>query len=30
MTGETGTGKEVYANTFHFNSDRKKKTIFSL
>ncbi len=30
LTGETGTGKEVYAKAIHFNSDRKKKTFVAV
>ena len=30
ITGETGTGKEVYAKTVHFNSDRKKQAFVAV
>jgi len=30
LTGETGTGKEVYAKAIHFNSDRKKKSFVAV
>jgi DNA-binding NtrC family response regulator len=30
LTGETGTGKEVYAKAIHFNSDRKKKPFIAV
>lgn len=30
LTGETGTGKEVYAKAIHFNSDRKKKPFITV
>ncbi len=30
LTGETGTGKEVYAKAIHFNSDRSKKPFIAV
>jgi DNA-binding NtrC family response regulator len=30
LTGETGTGKEVYAKAIHYNSDRKKKAFVAI
>jgi DNA-binding NtrC family response regulator len=30
LTGETGTGKEVYAKAIHFNSERKKKPLVAV
>lgn len=30
LTGETGTGKEVYAKAIHFNSDRRKKPFIAV
>lgn len=30
LTGETGTGKEVYAKAIHFNSERKKKAFVAV
>lgn len=30
LTGETGTGKEVYAKAIHFNSERKKKSFVAV
>lgn len=30
LTGETGTGKEVYAKAIHFNSDRRTKTFVAV
>jgi DNA-binding NtrC family response regulator len=30
LTGETGTGKEVFAKAIHFNSDRKKKPLVAV
>ena len=30
LTGETGTGKEVYAKAIHYNSDRKKKPLIAV
>jgi DNA-binding NtrC family response regulator len=30
LTGETGTGKEVYAKAIHFNSSRKKKSFVAV
>lgn len=30
LTGETGTGKEVYAKAIHFNGDRKKKAFVAV
>lgn len=30
LTGETGTGKEVYAKAIHFNSDRRKKAFVAV
>ena len=30
LSGETGTGKEVYAKAIHFNSDRKRKAFVAV
>lgn len=30
LTGETGSGKEVFAKAIHFNSDRKKKPFIAI
>jgi transcriptional regulator with PAS, ATPase and Fis domain len=30
FTGETGTGKEVFANAIHEGSDRKKNTFVAI
>lgn len=30
LTGETGTGKEVYAKAIHFNSERRKKAFVAV